>query len=81
MNVYVLRSLKDSRLYVGMSANIKRRLLEHNSGKTRSTKGYVPWELLYHETHPDRAAARKRERYLKSGYGKQWLKEKFKSVL
>lgn len=81
MNVYVLRSLKDGRLYVGMSANIDKRLLEHNSGRTKSTKGYRPWELLHHETYPDRATARKREKYLKSGYGKQWLKEKFKPVL
>ena len=81
MNIYVLRSLKDGRLYVGMSANVERRLLEHNSGRTKSTKGYRPWKLMHHETYSDRVTARKREKYLKSGYGKQWLKKKFKLVL
>ncbi|NER14247.1 GIY-YIG nuclease family protein [Leptobacterium flavescens] len=81
MNVYVLRSLKDNRFYVGMSVNVEKRLSEHNAGRTKSTKGYGPWELLHEEKYPDRITARKREKYLKSGYGKQWLKEKYKQVL
>ncbi|PIB39354.1 GIY-YIG nuclease family protein [Maribacter sp. 4G9] len=77
MVVYVLRSLKDRRLYIGMTSDIDRRLNEHNSGRTKSTKGYRPWELVYKESYPDIASARKREKYLKSGYGKQWLKQKY----
>ena len=77
MYVYVLKSLKDSRFYVGMSLDIDRRLKEHNSGKTKSTKGYRPWILIHWETYPDRITARNREKYLKSGYGKQWLKNKY----
>jgi len=75
--VYVLRSKKDRRFYVGMTSDVIRRLNDHNSGRTISTKGYRPWELIHQETYPDRIAARKREKYLKSGYGKQWLKNKY----
>ncbi|UOY08908.1 GIY-YIG nuclease family protein [Muricauda sp. SCSIO 64092] len=74
--VYVLKSEIDNRLYVGLTQNVEKRLREHNSGKTRSTKGYRPWQLIYVEEYPDRPTARKREKYLKSGYGKQWLKNK-----
>ena len=75
--IYVLRSEKDGRFYVGMSENFERRLLEHNSGKTKSTKGFIPWKLFLFEEFPDRITARKREKYLKSGYGKHWIKEKW----
>ncbi|MEW7289744.1 GIY-YIG nuclease family protein [Aquimarina sp. 2304DJ70-9] len=80
MYVYVLRSLKDDRFYVGMSQDVDKRLKEHNLGKTQSTKGYRPWEIILIEEYPDRITARKREKYLKSGYGKQWLKNKYKQV-
>jgi putative endonuclease len=78
--VYVLKSDKDGRYYVGMTQNLVRRLKEHNSGRTKSTKGYRPWILIHHEAYPNREAARKREKYLKSGYGKQWLKNKYNLV-
>ena len=47
--VYVLRSEKDGRLYKGFSSNLEKRIREHNSGKTKSTKGYLPWKLVYSE--------------------------------
>ena len=75
MKVYVIRSEKDGRFYVGMTSNLERRILEHNSGKTKSTKGFIPWKLVFFETHPDRLAARKREKYLKSGVGKEFIKK------
>lgn len=75
--VYVLKSEQHYRFYVGMSQDVERRLAEHNSGKTKSTKGYRPWKLFFYEAFPDRQAARAREKYLKSGYGKQWIKEKW----
>ena len=78
MFVYVLQSEMDGRLYVGMSSNIEKRLLDHNAGRTKSTKGFRPWKVIHVEEHLDRTIAREREKYLKSGYGKQWLKEKFK---
>ena len=72
--VYAIKSEKDGRIYVGISSNVDRRLEEHNRGKTRSTKGYLPWFLIYMESADDRIAARRREKYLKSGVGKEFLK-------
>ncbi|MBK7433155.1 MAG: GIY-YIG nuclease family protein [Chitinophagaceae bacterium] len=72
--VYAIRSEKDGRIYVGMCSNVEVRLKEHNAGKTKSTKGYRPWELLYTEKVSNRLDARKREIYLKSGIGKEFLK-------
>ncbi len=77
MFVYVIRSKKDGRFYVGITANVEKRVLEHNLGRTKSTKRYVPWELFFFETYLDRLKARVREKYLKTGYGKQWIKEKY----
>lgn len=75
ITVYAIKSLKDGRIYVGMSKNIEKRLKEHNSGKTKSTKGFVPWVLLFTEECVDRVEARQREKYWKSGIGKEQLKK------
>ncbi|MBL7720963.1 MAG: GIY-YIG nuclease family protein [Chitinophagaceae bacterium] len=72
--VYAIKSERDGRIYVGMCSEVKARLKEHNAGKTKSTKGYTPWKLIYFEEKPDRIEARKREKYLKSGIGKEFLK-------
>ena len=80
MIVYVLKSEIDGRFYVGMTENLVNRLREHNLGRTKSTKGYRPWIVIHQGEFPDRITARNREKYLKSGYGKQWLKKKYKSV-
>ena len=72
--VYVIRSEKDGRLYVGLTADVERRLDEHNSGTTQSTKFYRPWVLVKSEQFETRIAAREREKYLKSGFGKTYLK-------
>ena len=71
---YAIQSERDGRIYVGMSVNIDVRLKEHNAGKTRSTKGFIPWKLIYKEGFATRPEARKREIYLKSGIGKEFLK-------
>ncbi len=78
--VYVIKSEIDKRLYVGLTENIERRLKEHNNGKTRSTKGYIPWVLVYTEEINDRPEARIREKYLKFGSGKEYLKRIIGSV-
>ena len=72
--VYAIKSLVDGRIYVGMTVDVPRRLIEHNSGKTKSTKGYKPWQLIYTESLPSRMEARRKEKYLKSGVGKEFLK-------
>ena len=55
---------------------IERRLKEHNSGKTKSTKGFIPWKLIFTEICENRKIARLREKYYKSGIGKEFLKQK-----
>ena len=72
--VYAIKSKVDGRIYVGFTKNIENRLKEHNSGKTRSTKGYRPWILIFTEECESRVAARKLEVYYKSGIGKEKLK-------
>jgi putative endonuclease len=76
--VYVLVStVKGLRFYVGMTTNVEKRCLEHNSGRTRSTKAYIPWILFFVEEYPSRTEARAREKYLKGGSGKEYIKSKW----
>ncbi len=73
--VYVLYSEDYKRYYTGMSQDVEKRLLEHNRGKTKSTKPYRPWRVILTETFPTRIEARKREVYLKSGQGRDYIKK------
>ena len=72
--VYVLKSLKQGRLYIGMSSDPQKRLAEHNAGLQSSTKGYRPYQLLLTEEYPDRKQARQREKSLKSGCRRESIK-------
>ncbi|MFH1711797.1 MAG: GIY-YIG nuclease family protein [Patescibacteria group bacterium] len=65
--VYVCKSLKDGRLYVGSTNNLERRLREHANGDVQSTKHRQPFELLYYEVYKIEKDARMREKYLKGG--------------
>ena len=76
--VYILQSVLNGRFYIGYSESPERRLAEHNAGKVKSTKAYLPWEMVYIEEFESRDEAVKREKYLKSGIGRQFLKEKLK---
>lgn len=73
---YVLKSGIDGRLYKGHTDDLKKRLIEHNSGKTKSTKGYIPWELVYFETFKTREESILREKYFKTRSGRGFLKDK-----
>ncbi len=75
--VYILKSKVAKKSYVGMTDNIERRLREHNSGKSFFTKNYFPWEIIHKEMYGTREEARKREKYLKSGSGRKFLKTIF----
>jgi predicted GIY-YIG superfamily endonuclease len=75
ISVYVLESLADSTWYTGMAFDAEIRLLEHNHGKNRFTKGHMPWKIIYTETHPNWQIARLREKYLKTYAGKKWLRK------
>jgi putative endonuclease len=72
---YAIYSLSRNYIYVGLSGNFEKRFNEHQSGKNKTTKPYRPFEVLLVEQHADRTIARNREKYLKSGAGKEFLKE------
>ena len=72
--VYALMSTLKSYIYVGLTNDFARRFHEHNSGQNRTTKPYLPFKKLLLETYPTRISARKREKFLKSGIGKEHLK-------
>ena len=72
--VYALLSNVNGRIYVGMSQDPYKRLIEHNKGKTLSTRPYVPWRLFYKEYCGPSHEAREREKYFKSSAGKRRLR-------
>ncbi len=79
--VYALRSQRDGRFYVGFTGDLKRRLVEHNAGRVDSTRTRAPLELIYYEACRDPRDATRREKYLKSAWGKRYLKGRLKNYL
>ena len=71
--VYILYSLKDKGLYIGFTADLKNRLQEHAKGQSIATKLRRPFKLIHYEYFVDKADAKAREEFLKSGYGRQQL--------
>jgi putative endonuclease len=72
--VYAIASIHRNYIYVGMTQNIEKRVGQHNSGFEKTTKPYAPFKIIYTEQCADRIAARKREKYWKSGIGKEKLR-------
>ena len=72
--VYAITSLTRNYIYVGLTDNVERRVSQHNSGYEPTTKPYRPFQIILVESYPSRDLARKREKYLKSGKGKEYLK-------
>jgi putative endonuclease len=68
-HVYVLRSAKTGRRYVGSCEDVARRLRCHNHGESKATKHGIPWTLIHTENFETRSDAMKRERYYKTGRG------------
>jgi putative endonuclease len=75
---YALISNNHDRIYIGLTRNLESRIREHNAGKTKSTKYYIPWSLFYSEEFDTRLKARLREKKLKSGVGREFLKKKLR---
>jgi len=74
--VYILNSKKDNSLYTGSTEDLKRRMVEHNNGKTPSTAPKRPWELLYYEAYQTKTLARKTELFYKTSQGRRQIKKK-----
>ena len=79
--VYVLRSLKDENFYVGYSKDLKNRKIEHDNGLVASTKNRRPLELVYYESSLNQQDATHREKYLKSSWGKRYIKQRLANYL
>ncbi len=77
--VYLLQSEVDEGLYVGFTGDLKRRLAEHQEGKSFSTAYRRPWRLIYYEAYLEEADAVGRERFLKSGAGRRFLAKQLAS--
>ena len=78
--VYILQSIKDHRYYIGSTGDVQARLAYHNSGRQRSTKNRIPFELVYFEEHPDRSKAERREREIKRYKGGEAFKKLISGV-
>lgn len=70
---YVLKSLKDNKLYVGYTEDVEARVERHNNGLVEATKRRVPLELIYYEACNNRQDAINREKQLKTGFGRAYL--------
>jgi putative endonuclease len=73
---YVLKSKKDGNIYTGSTKDLRKRLQQHNNGKSTYTKGRGPFEIIYYEACLDEDKARSRELFLKTGMGKRYLKNR-----
>ena len=79
--VYVLQSLRDGKFYKGITANLKKRIKEHNAGKNFSTAPRRPFRLIYYEAYLLKNDALAREKYLKTSMGKRVLKKQLKNFI
>ena len=79
--VYVIQSKKDGHFYTGFTGDLQNRFREHNTGRVSSIRGRGPFELIYYEACLNEQDALAREKYLKSGMGKRYLKNRLKRFL
>ncbi len=73
-SVYAIKSLIKNYIYVGLTKNLEDRFKRHNMGYEKTTRSFRPFKLIYQEFFQTRIQAREREKYLKSGVGKEFLK-------
>jgi putative endonuclease len=79
--VYVLRPLKDHQFYVGLTRDLPLRVQQHNNGLVTATKQRAPFELVYWEGCLNESDAAQREKYLKSAWGKRYIKTRLRRYL
>lgn len=79
--VYILQSLRDDKLYIGVTNDLKKRLAEHNNQKNLSTKSRTPFELIYYEAYRNRGDAENRERFFKTGWGRRYIQKNLRGFL
>jgi putative endonuclease len=79
--VYVLQSEQDNKFYTGFTRDLTKRIEEHNLGMSNATKGRIPLKLVYYEFCLNHKDAMRRERYLKTTWGKRYIKNRIKNYL
>jgi putative endonuclease len=79
--VYVIQGKKDKQFYIGFTRDLENRIREHNEGRVSSTKERGPFELIYYEACLNEQDALAREKYLKSGMGKRYLRNRLRRFL
>ena len=72
--VYILKSKNRNKTYVGYTSDLEVRLKEHNSGESKYTGRFKPWNLIYTEEFNNKNEAVSRERYYKTAAGRKWIK-------
>ncbi len=78
---YVLKSKKDGKWYKGLTNDLRKRFKQHNENKSSWTKNKGLWDLIYYEACLNEEDTRSREKYLKTGMGKRYLKNRLKRFL
>ncbi|PJA63576.1 MAG: excinuclease ABC subunit C [Candidatus Portnoybacteria bacterium CG_4_9_14_3_um_filter_44_9] len=78
--VYVIKSIKDGELYVGHTNDLKGRIEERNKGMVKSTRGRRPFKLIYYEASNILQDAVKREKSLKTGFGRAYLNRQLDDI-
>ena len=79
--IYILRSKKDGNFYTGYTKDLKNRITTHQAGKVFSTKNRLPMKLVYYEACLNQQDAAHREKYLKTAWGKRYIKTRLKNYL
>jgi len=78
---YVLKSKKDGKFYTGSTRDLRKRFKMHTSGQVNATRNRGPFVLIYYEACVNEQDARTREKYLKTGMGKRYLRNRLKRFL
>ncbi|MEK7560721.1 MAG: GIY-YIG nuclease family protein [Patescibacteria group bacterium] len=79
--MYLIESTQHDRWYIGSTGDLRKRLKQHNDGESSYTRKYCPWILLYYEACRSKDDALAREKYLKSGMGRRYLKNRLRRFL
>jgi putative endonuclease len=76
---YVLRSEKNGVLYKGSTDDLEKRIKTHNAGKVKFSSKYLPWKLILSEEFETSAEAMRREKWYKTGVGRDWINNQIKN--
>ncbi|OHA72792.1 MAG: hypothetical protein A3A27_01150 [Candidatus Wildermuthbacteria bacterium RIFCSPLOWO2_01_FULL_47_18] len=79
--VYILQSQKNKSLYIGYTGDLKQRFKAHNNGESLATKPFRPYKLVFYEAFLSKQDARRREEYLKSGWGLRTIKKMLRDLI